>query len=132
MKFGHVSIEDYPAVVTDFAQHLAEDKMMGNECTTCKTKYFPPRNDCENYHDTMVEFEVNPMGKLKAFTVIHFAPDSMASKAPYIVAIGELEQGVSVLAHLVGITKKPTVGMEIKLKNQKIDDERYVYKFVPA
>jgi uncharacterized OB-fold protein len=55
----------------------------------------------------------------------------MASKAPYVVAIGELENGLSVLAHLVGITSQPKVGQKIKLKSQKIEDDRVIYKFTP-
>ena len=68
----------------------------------------------------MTPIEIKTEGTLKAFTVIRFAPDNMSDKAPYVVAIGELEDGISVLAHLVGITSMPKVGMKIKLKSQKL------------
>lgn len=130
-KFGHVSLEEYPTVVNKFALNLMEDKFIGNKCKECSTKYFPPRTACENLHTDMEDIEVSTSATLKAFTIIHFAPDNMASKAPYVVAIGELEDGLSVLAHLVGITSTPKVGMKLQLKSQKITDDRVVYKFTP-
>ncbi|MHA2090750.1 MAG: Zn-ribbon domain-containing OB-fold protein [Candidatus Kariarchaeaceae archaeon] len=130
-KFGHVSTEDYPTITQKFADNLMQDKFIGNECKECGMKYFPPRSACENLHSDMVDITVPTEATLKAFTIIHFAPDNMASKAPYVVAIGELENGLSVLAHLVGITSQPKVGQKIKLKSQKIEDDRVIYKFTP-
>ena len=132
IKFGQVSYEDYPEVVSDFATNLMNDKFIGNECENCGIKYFPPVKACENFHDAMRDFEVNTDAILKGFTVIHFAPDSHNNLAPYVVAIGELGEGISVMAHLVGITSMPKVGMRIKLKSQKISEDRVVYKFTPV
>ncbi|OLS29113.1 MAG: hypothetical protein HeimC2_03080 [Candidatus Heimdallarchaeota archaeon LC_2] len=132
MKFGHVTSEEYPAIVQEFAENIMEDKFIGNKCKTCSAKYFPPRRACENLHSEMENFEVSTDATLKAFTIIHFAPDNMASKAPYVIAIGELEEGIRVLAHLVGISAQPKVGMKMKLKSQKLTEDRSVYKFTPA
>ena len=132
MKFGHVTHEEYPTVVKKFAENVMQDKFIGNKCKTCSTKYFPPRTACENFHKEMEDFEVSTDATLKAFTIIHFPPDNFASKAPYVVALGELEEGVTVLAHLVGISAKPKVGMKITLKSQKLEEDRSVYKFTPA
>ncbi|MHA2277870.1 MAG: Zn-ribbon domain-containing OB-fold protein [Candidatus Kariarchaeaceae archaeon] len=132
MKFGHVTEEENPTIVQKFAENVMQDKFIGNKCTTCGVKYFPPRTACENFHDTLEDFEVSTDAELKAFTIIHFAPDNMASKAPYVVAVGQLEEGVNVLAHLVGISAKPKVGMKMTLKSQKLEEDRSVYKFTPA
>lgn len=132
MKFGHVTSEEYPTVVQKFAENVMQDKFIGNKCTTCEMKYFPPRMACENLHKEMEDFVVSTDATLKAFTVIHFAPENLASKAPYIVVLGELEEGITVLAHLVGISSKPKVGMKMKLKMQKLEEDRVVYKFTPA
>lgn len=130
-KFGHVSSEDYPSIINKFSENLMGDKFIGNKCKDCGEKYFPPRIGCENLHSNMEDFEIATFGVLKAFTIIHFAPDNMSNKAPYVVAIGEIDDGISVLAHLVGISAKPKVGMKIQLKSQKLEDDRVVYKFVP-
>lgn len=132
MKFGLVSVEDYPAVMDAFATNLMDDKFIGNKCKTCGKKYFPPRRACENFHEEMEDYEVSTEATMKAYTVIHFAPDSLSDKAPYVAVIGELEPGIKVLAHLVGLMSKPKVGMKMKLKSQKVDDERVYYKFIPA
>ncbi|MHA2251579.1 MAG: Zn-ribbon domain-containing OB-fold protein [Candidatus Kariarchaeaceae archaeon] len=130
-KFGHVSTEDYPTITQKFSRDLMNDKFVGNQCKECGSKYFPPRTGCENLHTDMEDITVPTEATLKAFTIIHFAPEMMGDKAPYVVAIGELENGISVLAHLVGITAKPKVGMNMKLKSQKVSDDRVIYKFTP-
>ncbi|MDH5401342.1 MAG: Zn-ribbon domain-containing OB-fold protein [Candidatus Heimdallarchaeota archaeon] len=134
LKFGEISYEDYPSLINDFTAQLMDDKIMGTQCSDCNEKYFPPRTSCENFHksQSMGFFEVSREAVLKGFTIIHFAPDSHADKAPYVVAIGELADGLKVLAHLVGITSQPKVGMKMKLKAQKINDERAIYKFTPV
>ncbi len=132
VKVGQVSVEDYAAVVSEFGKNLMDGKLIGKRCKVCGKKYFPPRKGCEDLHTDLEDYEIQPEAILKAYTVIHFAPDNMADKAPYVVAIGEIEPGLRVLAHLVGLMKKPTVGMKIKLKPQKVSDDRVTYKFVPA
>ena len=71
MKFGIVSAEEYPTVVAKFAENIALDKFIGNKCTTCGKKYFPPRTACEDFHETMEDFTLSsPTAVLKAYTII--------------------------------------------------------------
>jgi len=132
-KFGEISYEDYPELTNDFVTELKDDKIMASVCSECDLKYFPPRTACENFHspDAMkfVELESRE-AEMKAFTIIRFAPDSHADKAPYVVAIGELEDGHRVLAQLVGVTSLPKIGMKLKLKVQNVSEDRAYYKFV--
>lgn len=131
-KFGFVSVEDYVTLIQEFSANLLRGNFYGNKCNTCNRKYFPPRSGCEEFHNDMENYSISTDAELKAFTIIHFAPDNMADKAPYVVAIGEIEPGLRVLAHLVGITSKPKVGMKMKLKMQKLSEDRAVYKFAPV
>ena len=130
-KFGEISYEDYPKLTNDFVTMLREGKIVGNSCNTCGNKYFPPRSGCENMscNEGMSYFDMPTVAKLVAFTIIHFPPDSHADKAPYIVAIGEFENNLRVLAHLVGVTSKPKVGMQMNLKAQSVGEDRAIYKF---
>ena len=133
MKFGEISYEDYPELTTEFVTELKEGKLMYNSCTKCDEKYFPPRTACTNFHGSdVMEFKElsSAAATLVAFTIIHFAPDSHSDKAPYVVAIGELEDGFRVLAHLVGITSMPKIGMNLTLKIQDVSEDRAFYKFV--
>ncbi len=133
MKFGYVTYEEVVPIASEFAKYLEEGKIMGNRCKKCDTKFLPPRSGCNKCFSTDMEyFEVKPEATLRGFTVIHFAPESFSDKAPYIVAVGELENGLSVLAHLVGVTSMPDVGMKMKLVPQKISKDRIVYKFTKA
>ncbi len=132
-KFGYVTYEEPVPLTSEFAKNLLEGKVIGNQCTKCGAKYLPPRNGCSKcFNRDLVPFEVNPEATLRAFTVIHFAPESFTDKAPYIVAVGQMENGLGVLAHLVGVTSMPKVGMQMKLVAQKLDQDRVVYKFVKA
>jgi uncharacterized OB-fold protein len=133
MKFGEISYEDYPELTTNFVTELKSEKLMYNACSGCDEKYFPPRTACTNFHSPGM-MEMKPLEEtsavLKAFTIIHFAPDSHADKAPYVVAIGELAGGFRVLAHLTGVTSMPKVGMPLTLKIQQVGPDRAYYKFI--
>ena len=134
IKFGHVVYEEEPIpLVEDFARSLLDGKIIAKKCSNCGTVYLPPRGGCNKcFSGTMEDYEIKPEATLTAFTVIHFAPESMADKAPYIAAIGKFEEGVSLLAHLVGVTSMPKVGMKMKLVAQKVGNDRVVYKYVKA
>jgi uncharacterized OB-fold protein len=129
IKFGHVTYETGIPIMDEFISKLLEDKLVASECE-CGQKFLPPRSGCNKcYRKNMKLVEIKPEATLKAFTVIHFAPESLADKAPYIAAIGEFEEGLQLLAHLVGVTSMPTVGMKMKLVSQKLSSDRVVYKF---
>ncbi len=129
-KFGYVSEESYPAIAKKFAMNIAKKKFIGNKCTTCDKKYFPPRTACEDFHETMEDYPVNNVGELKAWTIIHFAPENMADRAPYAVGIAELEPGIRVLAQIPSLMQKPKIGMKLELQAQQVDAVRFTYKWV--
>ncbi len=134
LKFGYVTYEEVVPITSEFAKNLLQGKIVGNKCSKCGQVYLPPRSGCSKcLSRDLVPYEIeSPEATLRAFTVIHFAPESFSDKAPYIVAIGEFADGTGVLAHLTGITSMPQVGMKIKLVAQEIDKGRVVYKFVKA
>ena len=133
IKFGHVSYEETYPIVSKFAKNLQDGKIVGNRCTNCSKLFLPPRNGCNKCFSTELEdVEIGNEAVLTAFTVIHFAPESFSDKAPYIAAIGKFNEGVSLLAHLVGVTSMPQVGMKMKLVPQELGKNKIVYKFVKA
>lgn len=130
LKFGHVTYEPEIPLVDEFATKLLDGKIVASKCENCGQKFLPPRNGCNKCFSSNMSFEeINPDAEMTAFTVIHFAPESMSDKAPYIAAIGKFEGGYSLLAHLVGVTSMPEVGMKMKLVPQKLGSDRVVYKF---
>ena len=77
-------------------------------------------------------------GEVHVFTIIHQATPYV--KAPYIAAIVDLPEGVSVNTNIVGIEPKPEnmkFGMKVKMFTEKVSEDRegnaYIaYKFKPA
>ncbi len=133
LNFGHVSYEETYPLVSHFSKKLKDGRLIGSKCSKCGKVFLPPRRGCNNCFSTeMEEIEIGTEATMTAFTVIHFAPESFSDKAPYIAAIGKFEEGVSLLAHLVGVTSMPSVGMKMKLVPQEIGKNRIVYKFIKA
>ena len=68
--------------------------------------------------------------KLLSFVVVEFAPESLSSKAPYVVAIGEFPSGRRLTAHITNLMSLPEVGMPLKLGFEHIDDKKLSYKWL--
>ncbi len=134
-KFGYVSVEHYVPFMQEFAEELEKGNIIATKCKTCGTEYFPPREECGNCYSTdMEKIKIEPEGTLVTYTIIHVPPESHANMAPYIVAVGEFNNGLRTMAHLVGVTSMDDlkVGRKIKIVVQKLENDRIVYKFVPA
>jgi len=77
-------------------------------------------------------FEMSQEATLFTYSVIMFAPESMSDKAPYVVAIGEFDNGTRLLAHLFANPNALKVGMKIKIVPQQLDKNRITVKYVPG
>jgi uncharacterized OB-fold protein len=72
-------------------------------------------------------------GELKAFTHIIARPASFQHREPYTIAVGELVDGVNVLAWLVDVDVTDVeIGLKIRLEAGKTDDGEPTYWFVPT
>lgn len=99
---------------TSYQQFLNESKIMGSKCKRCGTLALPPRSICISCFRSEMEWvEFKAIGRLAAFTSITVAPPYMAKEGfgrnnPYIVGVIELEEGVKIVARIVGFdAKKP-------------------------
>ncbi len=133
-KFGYVSVEDYVPLVGEFAESLVKGKIFATKCKACGKEYFPPREECICLNDEMEKIDLDTSAKLVSYTIIHVPPESHSTMAPYIIAIGEFPNGLKTMAHLVGVTSMDDlkIGRPMKLVPQTLENERIVYKFVPA
>jgi hypothetical protein len=78
-------------------------------------------------------FEASKTGRLLAYTLVTFPPESMTRYAPYIVAVAELDDGCRLLAHITGVTPKTLrVGMRVRVVSHRVAEDRIVYKFKPV
>ena len=133
MKFGYVSWLPQTELVSRFIEELQNNRLMGTQCKQCAAKYLPPRAHCKCGSHEMVWFEAPKTGKILAYTLVTFGPESMAKYAPYIVAVAELDDGPRLLAHITGVTPKTLkVGMRVQVVSHHVTEDRIVYKFKPA
>ncbi|MCX2818673.1 MAG: putative OB-fold protein [Methanobacteriota archaeon] len=78
-------------------------RLVGTECRTCETAYFPPRElcpDCRRGGD-VVEKEFSGEGEVVSATVVHEAVGDYDSETPYTVAVVELEEGARLTTQVV-------------------------------
>jgi len=133
LKFGYASWLPETNMMRKFTEELANGRLMGTKCKKCKTKYMPPRIQCRCGSTDMEWYEAPKKGKLLAYTIIMYPPESMQKYAPYIVAVAELEDGTRLLSHIVGVTPKTLkVGMPIEVSISKVSEDRITYKFKPS
>jgi hypothetical protein len=97
-------------------------RLVGTECRTCGTAYFPPRDlcpDCRRDGD-IVGKEFSGKGEVVTATVVHDAITDYDSETPYTLAVVELEEGARVTAQVVG---EAEVGDEVEPCFRRISDE---------
>ena len=133
MKFGYTSWLPETELVNNFIDALGKNKLLGTQCKKCNQKYLPPRAHCKCGSTDLEWFDAPNRGKLRTYTVVSFAPESMSKYAPYIVGVAEVEGGLSLMGQLVGVTPSMLkVGLPIQIVSHQPDTDRMVYKFKPV
>ncbi|NWF96731.1 MAG: OB-fold domain-containing protein [Candidatus Thorarchaeota archaeon] len=113
-----------------FLTELDSGTLNKSKCTKCGAEYLPPREHCQK---CLSVCELTPHketeAKLLSYVIVDFAPETMSSRAPYVVAIGEFPSGLRLTAHITNLMDMPTVGMPLKLGIEKVDDKKVTYKW---
>jgi uncharacterized OB-fold protein len=117
-----------------------QDYLNGSRCQNCKTTYVGPRLYCPKCSSSgpFEPIKLSKEGEVHVFTIIHQATPYV--KAPYVAAIVDLPEGVSVNSNIEGIEPLPEnvkFGMKVKMFTETVSEDRegnsYVaYKFKPA
>jgi uncharacterized OB-fold protein len=115
-------------------------QLIGNRCSRCGAKFFPPRQVCTECRG--VEFEpyrFSGKGELYSFTTLRQAPAGFESQAPYAVGMIRLDEGVMVEAQLTDVNPEDLqVGMRVEMVTRKLREDGeagliiYGYKFRPS
>ena len=115
-----------------FWDALKEGRFVTTRCSKCGNLSFPPQADCPKCMGS--EFTWVPLSKeatLVTFTRVHVPPASFAGSEPYTIAIGEVREGVKVLAWLENAgPEEPKPGMEVKIEARGAADGTPYYVFV--
>jgi uncharacterized OB-fold protein len=116
-----------------------QDYLNGSRCKNCGTKYVGPRSYC-GVCSSVESFEpirLGNEGEVYVWSIIHQSRPGIPT--PYIAAIVDLPEGVSVMTNIEGIEAKPEnvdFGMKVKMYTEKVSEDKqgnsYVaYKFKP-
>ena len=114
-------------------------QLMGEECPSCKTKIYPPRDVCLECAAPAKElFELTGQGEVYSYTTVYTAPAGYEFNAPYVMALVKLDEGPLLTAQLTDIDiDKVEIGMPVEMVTRKLradGDEGmilYGYKFRP-
>ncbi|MEM2142266.1 MAG: OB-fold domain-containing protein [Candidatus Thorarchaeota archaeon] len=115
----------------EFLLKLEQGQMMKSKCSKCGKEYLPPREHCKSClsHCTLEPFNETE-AKLWSYVIVDFAPETMSSRAPYVVAIGEFPSGLRLTAHITNLMDMPYVGMPLKLGFERVDEKKFTYKWL--
>ena len=90
-----ISEETPPFTISSFYHFISEKKLMAAKCNKCGIVLLPPKPMCTNCLSTKLKWiNLDGIGKLLSYTIIHIAPTQFQSIAPYTVGIVELNSGL--------------------------------------
>jgi hypothetical protein len=118
-----------------FLSALDEKKLMKSVCSKCDTEYLPPREYCQKCMSKCeLEEFTEREAKLYSYVIVDFPPETMSSRAPYVVGIGEFPSGKRLTAHITNLMSQPEVGMDLKLAfetvEESVDSKKVTYKWL--
>lgn len=113
--------------------------LVGEVCTHCDSKIFPPRDICPDCgQEARTPYAFSGQGKVWSYTTIYDAPAGFQESAPYTVALVQLEEGPMVTAQLTDLGGQAIeIGTPVEMVTRKLraDGDRgvllYGYKFRP-
>ena len=116
-----------------FWDALGEGRFVTTRCSACGNVSFPPQADCPRCMSDRFEWvDLGREARLVTYTYVQVTPASFVNDDPYIIAIGEFENGVKVLARLLGVSlEKAKVGMKLTVEARRSNEGNPYYVFVP-
>ena len=114
--------------------------LFGNKCKQCGTIFLGSRMACSRCLSTepMEEVRLSDRGELHVFSIVHQSAPGIP--VPYIAAIVDLPEGVSVRCNIEGVEPDPKqlkFGMPVEMFTEKVHTDRegndiIAFKFRPV
>jgi uncharacterized OB-fold protein len=114
--------------------------LQGSRCKSCGATYLGKRMACSKCFSTepMDEIKLSDRGELHVFSIVHQSAPGIPT--PYVAAIVDLPEGVSVRCNITGVEADPAklkFGMPVQMKTEKIRTDRegndvISFSFIPA
>ncbi len=92
-------------VAGPFWEAARQGRLVAQRCQGCGHIFLPPRRWCPRCWSSELEWTpCSGRGRVYSFTVVHQAPSPFfQERAPYVLAIVELEEGPRLMANIVGV-----------------------------
>ena len=118
----------------EFWDALKEGRFVSTKCSKCGNVSFPPQADCPKCMGGEFEWvEVGRDASLVTFTHVRMTPTSFSDADPYVIAIGEVREGLRVLAWLEGVKpEEAKPGMKLRIEPRTSKEGSPYYVFVRA
>lgn len=96
----------------------AEGRLLIQRCEDCSKAVFYPREICPHCWSEKLHWEeASGRGRLKSFSVVHKpGHPGWAPVAPYVVGLVELDEGPTMLSHILAGGRDPVVGDRLTMK----------------
>ena len=114
--------------------------LAGSKCRECGTTYLGSRMACSKCFSTepMEEIHLSDKGELHVFSIVHQSAPGIPT--PYVAAIVDLPEGVSVRCNIEGVEPDPKnlkFGMPVEMFTEKVHTDRegndiIAFKYRPA
>jgi uncharacterized OB-fold protein len=90
--------------------------LVGTQCTTCGSYFFPPRTFCPECRRSgvIVEHRFKGTGEVITHTVVRSASEQFEQMTPYVLAIVQLDEGPRVTGQVVCAPEEVKIGMKVK------------------
>jgi uncharacterized protein len=107
-------------VTQPFWDGVAEGVLRLQRCRACGRYVFYPRAVCPHCASVDLAWvDASGAGRVHSFTVVHRAPAEYRDEVPYVVALVDLDEGVRMMARLVGVDPVAvTVGLPVEVAIQ--------------
>lgn len=113
-------------------------RLIGTECISCGTRYFPSRPICSCGSTDFKKYNLAERGEVITWTIITNSPVGFEKYVPYVVALIELEDGIRILSQVVDVSPRDvTTGMKVEAVFRRVKEDgndgilQYGYKFRP-
>ncbi len=136
MEFKDFSLSVKDAKVGEFAEGLAQGKILHTQCIHCGALYYPPRGDCPGCMKGEMDWkELGGVGELVSFTSVYIPPEHFAlnfeSQAPFSgyeyrpapIGIVKLDGGLQVMGWIPD-AEGLRVGLRLRPEPRVLPDGR--------
>ncbi|WP_419908353.1 Zn-ribbon domain-containing OB-fold protein [Hoeflea sp.] len=105
-----------------FWEAASDGRLLIQKCGSCGHMVFYPRSHCSRcWSEDLSWVEARGTGRLKSFSHIHKpGHPGWVQAAPYTVILVELDEGPTMLSHLVGAKDGMAVGDRLRLRPTRV------------